>query len=233
MIDPKEHGFIFQDEMIRAILDGRKTMTRRVVTAHNSLFDAVRGGRGICKHWPHLDWSRAKSCMPAAAWHVPDLKRPGFVRRVYPRVQVGDIIWARETWCHYQPVLNHRRCDGAPITEISDGAAAYRADGFEDIEDCREHLKMEHGGACEAIEIDDNRWRSPLHMPRWASRITLKVTGVRAERVRNISEADAIAEGCCPGAPQYDPADCCDEAPTDVFADNPCIWVYQWEEVTK
>jgi hypothetical protein len=78
----------------------------------------------------------------------------------------GDRLWARETWA--QPGAVARSDD--PVRE--DGPVVYRADG-----------ESAHS------------WRPSIHMPRWASRITLEVTGVRVERLQDISGADAIAEG--------------------------------------
>lgn len=106
-----------------------------------------------------------------------------------------DELWVRETWAHYQTVNHVRRPSGAAFDEVSDGLAAYRADGFENIEDLRTHIRVMNDSDLQAIEIRGNRWRPSIHMPRWASRITLRITNVRVERLQDITEKDAIAEG--------------------------------------
>lgn len=84
--------------------------------------------------------------------------------------QIGDRIWVRETWAQNADQLSDTRMDTSIV---------YRADG--------ERRAFDNG-----IE---KRWRPSIHMPRWASRILLEITEVRAERLQDISEEDAIAEG--------------------------------------
>ena len=175
----KERPARFNDQEVRAILDGRKTQTRLVVKFQPEDGEYLR-------------------LMGGAAFYFCRRNHRTIGKTPCPYGVPGDRLWVREAWCHYQPVLNLLRRDGAPITEISDGAAAYRADGFDSIEECRDHLKMLHGRGCEAIEINGDRWRPSIHMPRWASRITLEVTAVRVERLQEISEEDATAEGVEP-----------------------------------
>lgn len=157
----KERGMIFNDEMVRAILDGRKTQTRRPV---NEKF------RGLDdENWEQSTTLIVKRC---------------------PFGTVGDRIWVRET---YQgPLFDYEHMD----SYLEDSSkfekpefCVYRADGKP---------------APEFYDADDNLhcfWRPSIHMPRWASRITLEITDVRVERLNNISECDAKAEGA--------PTECC------------------------
>lgn len=97
-----------------------------------------------------------------------------------PYGQPGDRLWVKETFA-IVPRTAYRRSDGVQQTlrpNDDHDAAIYRA-GWD----------RSNGGF---------RWRPSIHMPRWASRITLKITGVRVERVQEISEADAVAEGVEP-----------------------------------
>jgi hypothetical protein len=209
---------LFSGEMVRAILAGRKTQTRRVVTPQTST--------GLPrKLWPGLDWSRAFPDSGYWArgdcwyWHVP---RPTItdepVERVYPLYQPGDTLWVRETWA-VSPNFEHQ--DPVPVD--------YRATFTGDVSDL-------------------GRWRSPRFMPRWASRLTLRVTGVRAERLQDITWPDIRAEGV--DCPEHDGPGClcCSECPSlrQAFAalwdrinarrapwsSNPHVWVVEFERVT-
>ena len=147
----KERPIIFSAPMVRAILDGRKTQTRRVV----KLTDSGRVKEpGSPRNW-HLDDPEAVMACP---YGVP-----------------GDRLWVRETWCPGSATplgIGLLPCIGP--AHLGD-KIAYRATD-------------DYGG-------DDPPWRPSIHMPRWASRITLEIVSVRVERVQDISEEDALAEG--------------------------------------
>lgn len=161
--------------MIRALLDDAnpKTQTRRPITMGNSLVDGRPPWR---KQWPHLRFDAPEVFVDGGSspagnigpyLHVPH--DDGETRhRVYPRIEVGDRLWVRETWAP------DRRAPEVPYV------AVHRA---------TDEVHLEARGAT------PDRWHPSIHMPRWASRITLEVTEVRAERLRSISEADAVAEG--------------------------------------
>jgi hypothetical protein len=111
------------------------------------------------------------------------------------KCQPGDRLWVRETWAHYQTVNGIRRPDGRAFSEVSDGLAGYRADGFDTIADFKDHIRLMSGCDLEAIEVNGDCWRPSIHMPRWASRLTLVVQDVRFQNLQDISEQDAQAEG--------------------------------------
>lgn len=148
----KERPIIFNGAMVRAILEGRKSQTRRVVKfgKHPS---------GSTNNQPPMN-----AC---------------------PYGQPGDRLWVRETW---QGPMIPEDCmeefhEHGREQFQSPGFCAYRASG-----DSAEFFDLaEDETVC--------RWRPSIHMPRWASRITLEVTAVRVERLQEISEADARAEG--------------------------------------
>jgi hypothetical protein len=184
-----ERGIICTGESVMAILDERKTQTRRVVTRSNAILDGHK--RPSAEHWQALDMDGAwADAGPSPAGNDgPYLKancaRPdcdGAVHRLYPQWFVGQRLWVRETWAA------HWMYDDVPPREARsthpDDSYFYLADG-------------PPGGYKEADLLPHNcgKWRSPLYMPRGASRITLEVTGVRVERVREISEKDVRAEG--------------------------------------
>lgn len=86
------------------------------------------------------------------------------------KAKAGDRLWVRETWAQNWNQLSDTRMDRSYV---------YRADGQQRAQD----------------NGTDLPWRPSIHMPRAASRITLEITGVRVERLQDISEADAVAEG--------------------------------------
>ncbi|HDG5313087.1 TPA: hypothetical protein PCI30_000660 [Klebsiella pneumoniae] len=181
----KERGMIFNGEMVRAILDGRKTQTRRPIKWKQTRFTEI-GEREDGSKWP---WSED-------AEHACDFWHP------CPFGAVGDRIWVRETWA----TLGNE--DGCCIDwegnlckgDERSAARIYRASceqrpgdyGLWSIPDdayWKPHTK-EHKF--------EGAWRPSIHMPRWASRILLEITDVRVERLNAISEEDATAEGVPP-----------------------------------
>ncbi len=137
----RERPILFSAPMVRALLSGAKTQTRR----------AVKPPRGY--RWLDLavgtmvnDGGHKK--------HISDLR--------CPYGEPGDRLWCKETWCP----------DVGCVT-----STWYRATSPE----------LPPGAG--------HRWRPSIHMPRWASRITLEITGVRVEHLGQLSDADAIAEG--------------------------------------
>lgn len=151
---------LFSGPMVRALLDGRKTQTRRIVKAKDS--DSSR-----CITLPMLmknvnEW-RLQDCR----WFGID----GYDTLVFcdcPYGEVGDRLWVRETW-------SVKGYDSAKAFNESECHTAYRADGDE--------------------SPFVTKWKPSIHMPRWASRLTLEITGVRVERLNAISSADAEDEG--------------------------------------
>lgn len=191
---------IFNGEMVRAILDGRKTQTRRIMKNQPAgdypdtpaLIRSVGGG---FQWYGHYGESSIFNC---------------------PFGAVGDRIWVRETWARYN------------IDQDSHDMA-YRATTPEDWP-------------------EEGRWRPSIHMPRWASRITLEITGVRVERLRDLSEDDAKSEGMelTGWRPTYSDPDSGGEVgtPYDNFAQlwesiygeeswqaNPWVWVIEFKVV--
>lgn len=139
----KERPILFSGPMVRAILDGRKKMTRRVVK------------------YPPFD-----SCDEGilSEWAIGNI--------ACPYGQKGDRLWVRETW---KPINHAQRTDETYVR--------YAAD--EGLLAIKHEMKMDV----------PTKWRPSIFMPRWASRIRLEVTDVRVERLNDISEEDAIAEG--------------------------------------
>lgn len=143
----KERPIIFSGLMVRAILDGRKTQTRRVLPHGKYRLDLVApadGGPSRC-----------------------------------PFGQPGDRLWVREAHA-VVPRTAYARSEG--VEQV------LRPDDDHDACVFREGWERSRPG----------RWRPSIHMPRWASRISLEIVGVRVERLKDISEDDAMAEGIQP-----------------------------------
>ncbi|HGW3271002.1 TPA: hypothetical protein ACNKCN_000570 [Klebsiella quasipneumoniae] len=234
----KERGMIFNGEMVRAILDGRKTQTRRIMKPQPE--PCPRGG-----HW----WP---SNVFKTMLHVEEEMQNGkggwggLVGDACPFGDVGDRIWVRETWA---TLGNEDGCCVDWEGKLCKGdersaARIYRASceqrpgdyGLWSIPDdayWKPHTK-EHKF--------EGAWRPSIHMPRWASRILLEITGVRVERLNSISDADAKAEGCCygrgGGIPDFavNPADHFPTLWASIYGEeswkaNPWVWVIEFKRV--
>jgi hypothetical protein len=171
MPETKEHGMIFQGWGVRAIIDGRKRQTRRLLRPPADLVRYCLGNVDEAREM--LDKGCFWNC-EGTHWQAGDERLP-------QNIQVGDTIWVRETW--------QRFSNGDPRSE--EAWSGKREDIFYRADESDERTKPLSG-----------KWRSPIHLPRWASRLVLTVTDVRIQRLHEISEEDAIAEGAqCAGVP--------------------------------
>lgn len=175
----KEYPILFSSEMVKAILAGKKTQTRRVIEPQPRKTD-VTGGLIDYAVSPTETWKLAGY---EDTWGFKststDVSLSGSWRSPYGIP--GDRLWVRETW---RTVELESGLDGV----------LYKADNhFQPIDNtqaagdlwCDAHKNGKHGKA----------WRPSIHIYRWMSRIMLSVENVRVERLQDISEEDAIAEG--------------------------------------
>lgn len=151
----KEKPILFSGSMVRAILEGRKTQTRRMMQPQ-PLPDIPSGKYRYYGEVEGIHYLETMECTPRYGRHIACGKPP---------YRPGDRLWVRETFAEH------------PEQAIM----AYRADG-EEFEDADGFLW-------------EPKWTPSIHMPRAASRITLEVTDVRAERLQDISAEDVEAEG--------------------------------------
>ena len=150
----KERPILFSAEMVRAILAGNKTQTRRVIKPQ-----PFRNG------------------FQATKKAVYDSRHPAFIKDRCPYGVPGDRLWVRETWLNAGVEIPGCKPDEIWYREDEDEAFAIS---------CEPHDQRP-------------KWRPSIFMPRWASRITLEVTGIRVERVQDIIEGDIRSEGVeCP-----------------------------------
>ncbi len=151
----RERPILFSGEMVRSILDGRKTVTRRVIKRLAGFGPITDFQISTTKGYDFEFRNKRK------LWN--SVLR-GRVVGACPYGQPGGRLWVRETWATDDPL--------DPQDALT---VFFRAT---DHETCGQP------------------WKPSIHMPRWASRITLEVTGVRVERVQGITQDQAIAEGC-------------------------------------
>ncbi|WP_406883066.1 hypothetical protein [Serratia marcescens] len=221
----KERPVIFNSEMVRAILDGRKTQTRRVM-----------------KDQPSEDFSPMNMALDldyTARWYTPGIvDKHGYLqpakREVFgvadetegytcPFGAVGDLLWVRETFMDLTGT-------GIEATTGKFEGFAYRADT--PAGSYGDEVRKEYG----------LKWTPSLHMPRKACRIMLGITAVRVERLNDISHDDAKAEGCCygrgGGVPDFavTPADHFPTLWASIYGEeswsaNPWVWVIEFRRV--
>ena len=156
MTAARDRPLLFSAPMVRAILDGRKTQTRRVLKPQppdGALYAGI--------HYA--------SCEPDS-WFFNGPGGRG--TKVCVRWRPGDRAWVREAW------KAHSTFNGVAPRDIPQSTIFYAADD-----------RYAPSGA---------PWRSPIHMPRWVSRLTLLIEDVRVQRLQDISEEDAVAEGIDP-----------------------------------
>ncbi|QCZ30198.1 hypothetical protein [Leclercia adecarboxylata] len=221
----KDYPVFFNDEMVRAILDGRKSQTRRLIKLSHErgmLNPVVRGRNGEAS---------SVTCRLAPS--------------LCPYGQPGDRLWVRETWAL---LGNEDGCcvdwhDNLCKGDERSAARVYRAScerhpgdyglwSIPDDADWKPHTENQKF---------DGAWRPSIHMPRWACRILLEITNVRVERLNDISEADAQAEGVTPSTHQITPPEAVYRVGfgdiwrsiygEESWEGNPWVWVVEFKRV--
>ncbi|ENM8698008.1 hypothetical protein AB8317_002725 [Escherichia coli] len=187
----KERGMIFNDEMVRAILGGNKTQTRRIV--EEKFYGRAVAAELLAKHCPYG--------------------------------QPGDRIWVRETY----------RVHGK-ATDVA--TLVYRASVRNSWTEQTHRVPVE---VCNKPVSE--KWTPSIHMPRWASRILLEITDVRVERLHDMSEADAKAEGATPATYKITPPEavyrvCFGDIWRSIYGQdnwlsNPWVWVIEFKRVQE
>lgn len=234
-----EKPILFNAEMVQAILSDRKTQTRRIMKVQPSEHfhpQTIHGAMDFTAHWYTpgvIDKDGYLQPARKDVFGVAD-EDEGYA---CPLGAVGDQLWVRETF--QGPLFDYEQME----SYLEDSAK------FESPEYCV--YKADGNTAPEFVDADDNlhcKWRPSIHMPRWASRINLLITGVRVERLNDISQEDAQAEGMelTGWRPTYSDPDSggeC-ETPYDNFAElwasiygaeswqaNPWVWVINFERM--
>jgi hypothetical protein len=180
-----DRPILFSAPMVRALLDGRKTQTRRIMKVQPPKEEDFGGSVfGLCpavadgvkmhslNQYKHLPKHPTKWDLDGS---VGVARRAGFPMEYDARFAVGDRLWVKETWRAHRAYDQYR-----PGLIGTEARIWFEADGRDN---CDQHGKG----------------RPSIFMPRWASRLTLVVTDVRVERLKACSEADALAEGAYRG----------------------------------
>lgn len=210
----KERGIIFNAEMVRAILDGRKTQTRRIVKN-------VMPDNGIWLKKP----TKTRS---GTTTHVLDAPK----HNLCPLGKAGDHLWVRETWMPDAP--RDGTWGDVEFYGCKDSQLSMIPERFRKSEYCI------HRASWDGDELVG--WTPSIHMPRWASRITLEITDVRVERLNDISNDDAKSEGCWYGRGGGVPDKALtpsNQFPTlweEIYGDgswssNPWVWVVEFKRI--
>jgi hypothetical protein len=232
----KERPILFSAPMVRAILDGRKTVTRRPVKGCQIPVEDTSVAAGERHRWmaiaqrdPRYGFGVFGATEAECAKELEEFAPCPYGRR-------GERLWVRETWyCDHDEVMRgpYLKPDDLDIGEArEDGTLVYAADGLT------------------PYEADQPVWKPSIHMPRWACRIVLEITAVRVECLQEISAAQVTAEGVSTrgeamwGSQWW--VDAPDQAIEDArkdFADlwkstggdwdaNPWVWVVEFKRVT-
>ncbi|HDU5016219.1 TPA: hypothetical protein RFU30_002155 [Klebsiella quasipneumoniae subsp. quasipneumoniae] len=212
----KERGMIFNAEMVRAILDGRKTQTRRLIKWKQTRFTEI-GEREDGSKWP---WSED-------AEHTCDFWHP------CPFGAVGDRIWVREAY-RFPASLDDVSPTGVGEMAVATGYRKPWAPTF--YEFTGTFSDGWKGFETPPKVSDAGKLRPSIHMPRWASRILLEITNVRVERLRSMSQGDARAEGVIAASGPMEAGLAFRELWDSIYGEeswkaNPWVWVIEFKRV--
>lgn len=162
---PKDRPILMNGPMVRAVLDGSKTQTRRIMRIPDGIKPEWLQCNLYFKGTAQMNTGAAPCSAPMAGWSA-----------TCPLGQPGDRLWVREAWRSYASL------DDIPPRNIAQGAGIqYEAGGS----NLNGREKVEGMG----------KYRPSMFMPHWASRITLEITNIRVEQLQDISEEDAATEG--------------------------------------
>lgn len=212
----KERPILFNGPMVRATLSGQKTVTRRAI-----------------KIQPHIDAS-GNFCVGSSNYGQDLCGKPvtkHFINSYCPYGKPGDRLWVRETFAYADKSGTH---DAAP----DDHWRPVRPGMEPEIYRC--WYRASDGHAADGFS------KPSIHMPRWASRILLEITDVRVERLQNITEEQALAEGIkkhSDGGYHVEDGKHYSDCPVESFAGlwssvggnwdaNPWVWVVEFKRIT-
>lgn len=202
-------GILFTPALAKKVRLGTKTQTRRLVTAHTSLVDGT--GKGIRKLWPRLELVRAylRRCIARGP-----MSRPFWIEC---RTNIGDRLYVREEWAARKGLDDVRASELPRDTHIL----------------LKANTLYGHPRWC-----DPGKWRPGMHMPKWASQTGIEITELRIQRVQDITEEDAIAEGVVQppdGMARHEFQNLWDEINGEraTWASDPWVWCYTFRHFKR
>ncbi|EKN3575998.1 hypothetical protein O1F58_004006 [Yersinia enterocolitica] len=232
-----EKPILFNAEMVNAILSGRKTQTRRIMKVQPSEHfhpQTIHGDMDFTAHWYTpgvIDKDGYLQPARKDVFGVAD-EDEGYT---CPLGAVGDQLWVREAYRMARSLDTHSPSE---VAELSLNAGYKNPWAPIQLEADGTRIGKWAGFDTPPVITEAGKLRPSLHMPRWASRINLLITGVRVERLQDISDADASAEGCKISSMQSG------ECLSDMFARlwksiygdeswqaNPWVWVINFERM--
>lgn len=210
MINELEKGLIFDVATARKVISGEKTQTRRIIKPVPFKLEEGKVFAEVPRSQPTAEEEEAQASLP--------YQGPFF--QVSPRFAVGDTIWMREAWTVGKEGENgsFEIYSGEPTEELlSQGWKVLYAADFP----CGE-------------ESPGFKWRPAIHMPRWAGRVRLKVCEIKPQRLQEITEGEAQAEGVLPYEDSYVSAfaffwDSLNKDSVFGWDKNPYVWAIQFE----
>lgn len=240
---------LFNTEMVKAILDGRKTVTRRIADINTEITcgDGTKDHEFVLDNFNPVHKPTGFVCRRCGFGVAPPHSRvPVGTSLFRPRYWPGDILYVRETWQYaYDADENDR------IIEKT-GRYLYAADGPAPYNDWI---------MLDGTHRDSMPWRPSIHMPKEAARLFLRVKNVRVERLHDLTQEDALKEGCvgvlcdCSNIDEHGCVDCFNtgwieppsiefiqlwdstinkaDLPTYGFDANPWVWVIEFERCEK
>ena len=230
----KERPILFSAPMVRAILNGSKTQTRRICKPAEQ--------HGLSRVIPTYNSEDGEQRPPyiTPGWFGDE---EGDILFCCPYGVPCDRLWVRETWGLNEP----NPCSYDPIDERGLPDSAYiMANGAKHVLDFwRDRIVFRASIKGNYTDREVKRWRPSIHMPRWVSRIMLEITDVRVERLHDISEHDAMAEGCAGGhgsIPDYAYNASSDEHYSWLWDSingagswnaNPWVWVIEFNRINE
>lgn len=226
----KETGLMFKAPLVRAILEGRKTQTRRIVKPAPAADQPLQ----------HITTETGLTY--ARSMERINFQNPRRIRWESPVGKPGDRIYVRETW--QGPLMSSKEWEDHYFSGADDLPTKFRTSTY-----CK--YAADGGPPPEFTTMDDEtvaRWKPSIHMPMWAARIWLEITGVRLERLQQITEADAKAEGAEPWPCDHPRRSCADidcngpdylagfrhiwESTGGDWHANPWVWVIDFKTIS-
>lgn len=208
----KSRPILFSSSMVRALLAGTKTQTRRVVKPQpEHLQRHVHKGKTLYDAEHRIWWWKQHSFENLIDFE--DGRRE--LAKSCPHGVVGDRLWVRETWSHDASSLDECRAAHEDVTPSIGFGPYYRAT---------------------EVAPDTLKWKPSIFMPRWASRIELEITDARVQRLHDISEEDAKAEGVDPDPDRFSRRLSFEYLWEDIngvgsWISNPFIWAISFKRV--